>query len=89
MTGPSQPRPLAPGDVLDLSEQDYLYGAGRLVLDVTAVGADITRYPRLEWLRVTGDEIRWNGADAGERTIMVRVEALRRAVRPRGWRPTR
>jgi hypothetical protein len=62
------------GDVLHLREADYRYGAGPLVLRVTAV-ADQQCDP--EWVTLRGVEIRWTGAPGDERTTQVRRTALR------------
>ena len=41
------------------------------------MGADLEKYPSLEWVGLKGIEIRWDGSDGAERQVMVRVGALR------------
>lgn len=77
---------LGPGTVLDLGEPDYLYGTGPLRLRL-ATPLDTQRLARLEWVRLIGDEIRWNGEIEPNRDVNVRVSAIRAAVRPVGWLP--
>jgi hypothetical protein len=64
------------GDTLRIPEADYCYGYGVLTLRVTAVDATAVQLPALEWVWVRGIEIRWNGAENGERRVLVRVSAL-------------
>jgi hypothetical protein len=63
--------------VLRVPEAHYLYGTGELVLRVTHVDSNLDRYPGLEWVRVKGIEILWDGSDGQERDVMIRVAALR------------
>jgi hypothetical protein len=70
------------GQVLHIPEAHYLYGVGTLVLRVTTVDPDLTRYPGLEWAGICGVEIRWDGSDGDERTVMVRVAWLKHNTRP-------
>ncbi|HEX8346069.1 MAG TPA: hypothetical protein VF657_15220 [Actinoplanes sp.] len=79
-------RILAPGVVLDLAEPDYLYGTGPLRLRL-ATPLDTQRLAQLEWVRLIGDEIRWNGEITPGRDVNVRVSAIRAAIRPAGWLP--
>lgn len=44
---------------------------------MTAIDATAVQLPALEWVWVRGIEIRWNGVEAGERSVLVRVTALR------------
>lgn len=64
------------GDVLRIPEEHYLYGVGTLTLRVTAVDANISRHPGLEWLQVRGVELHSNGTDGDVREVAVRVSAL-------------
>ena len=64
------------GDVIRVPAADYAYGLGVLTLRVTEVDPD--PHPNLEWLRVKGTEIRWDGTDGRQRDVLVRVSALRR-----------
>ncbi|MBF9132636.1 hypothetical protein I0C86_27320 [Plantactinospora sp. S1510] len=68
------------GDVLQFAESDYCYGIGPLVLQVTGVGADLDRYPRLEWLSLRGVELRRDGSAGPERQVLVRTSALPRTT---------
>jgi hypothetical protein len=79
--------PVVPGDTLELRPADLfgISGAAPLVLIVREIGQD---HPRLEWVRVVGTEIGPGGGMANtDRAVIVRVEALRDAVRPVGWLP--
>jgi hypothetical protein len=75
-----------PGVVLAIAEEDYCYGVGMLVLRVEEFGAHPSSFPKLEWVRVAGTEVRWD-ADGEWRQVMVRVGAIRGAIRPPTWRP--
>ncbi|MEO3742440.1 hypothetical protein [Plantactinospora sp. B5E13] len=74
-SAPRRPAPAA-GDVLRFAESDYCYGVGPLVLRVTKVGADLDRYPQLEWLSLRGVELRQDGSSGPERQVLVRTSAL-------------
>ncbi|MFC0006127.1 hypothetical protein [Micromonospora siamensis] len=70
------------GEVVTVPEADYCYGAGPLRLRLTEepVGLD---HPRIEWVELTGVELRPDGAEAGggrTRRALVRVAALRRGA---------
>jgi hypothetical protein len=65
------------GEVLRIPEAHYLYGSGELVLRVTHVDPNLDRYPRLEWVRVRGIEVCWDGSDGQPREVMIRVAVLR------------
>ena len=43
---------------------------------VTAVSAELEKYPGLEWVGLKGVEILWNGAEGAEREALVRVGVL-------------
>jgi hypothetical protein len=78
MNGSTRRGPLVRvGDVIRVPEAHYLYGLGQLAMRVTEVGADLDRFPGLEWLRLRGVEIRREGTDGDARDVMVRVAALR------------
>lgn len=72
--------------VLWLGEQDYCYGNGALVLCVDKLGADPRSFRKLEWVRVVGREVSWDGTEQ-PRDVMVRVAAIQGALRPPGTRP--
>jgi hypothetical protein len=63
------------GQVLSIPEAHYCYGTGVLTIRVTEVCDEI--HLNLEWLRIQGVEILWNGADGPSRDVLVRVAALR------------
>jgi hypothetical protein len=69
------------GDTICMPEADYCYGRGLLTIRVTEVDADLARFPVLEWVRLRGVVITWNGTDGDERDVLVRVAALRRQQR--------
>jgi len=72
---PRRTQPLVvAGQVLTVPEAHYLYGTGDLTLRVTAV--DPRPHPALEWLRVKGVQVLWDGSDGPERLVDVRVSAL-------------
>ena len=75
--GPARMRPIKPGDIVGIEQADYCYGLGTLTLRVTEIGVDLARIPALEWVRLRGIEIRWDGTDGNEREVFVRVSALR------------
>ena len=72
------------GDVLDLSDRDYKYGTGRLILRVTKI---IGRAPAVdgEWVNLDGLELRSDGTQLSPlpRHAAVRVNALRHWREPR------
>ncbi|MEH0981186.1 hypothetical protein [Micromonospora sp. CPCC 205556] len=79
MTRPEPTPLLVVGDLVTISEADYCYGTGPLRLRITAEAAG-TSHPGLEWVELTGVEIRPDGSEArgGQlRTALVRVAALR------------
>lgn len=67
--------PIRAGQVIRVPERHYCYGIGTLTLRVTEV--DPRPHPNLEWIRIKGVEIRWDGADGDHRDVLVRVTALR------------
>jgi hypothetical protein len=75
VTGPSHRRVIQVGDVIRIPEAHYLYGVGVLTMRVTAE-ADLDRHPGLEWIRLRGVQIRWDGSDGDNRDVLVRVAAL-------------
>jgi hypothetical protein len=79
---------IGPGVILALDEADYLYGAGFVALRVEQLGADPGSFPKLEWVRVVGRQIHWNGTEE-HRDVMVRTAAIPRSLRPPTWRPPR
>jgi hypothetical protein len=73
--------------MLALAEEDYLYGAGDIALRVEQIGADPSSFPKLEWVRIVGKQIYWNGVEI-PRDVMVRVASIQKSFRPPEWRPT-
>ncbi|SCL30366.1 hypothetical protein GA0070616_4061 [Micromonospora nigra] len=73
------PRPLVVvGDFITTAEADYCYGTGPLRLRVTHV-PDRAEHPALEWVELTGQQLRFDGRpdDGRIRRALVRVAALR------------
>ncbi len=71
MDNRTAPTPIV-GQLVEIPENGYLYGSGRLVLRVTAVRPA----PDLGWIEVTGQEIGWDGTRIGARSVV----ALRSAI---------
>jgi hypothetical protein len=71
------------GDVIDLGDQDYKYGTGRLILRVTAIGSQQSTADG-DWIDLDGLELRPDGTQLGAqpRQVGVRVTALRNQRRP-------
>ena len=63
--------------MIEIAEEHYLYGTGVLRMRVTAVRSDLVRHPGLQWIRLLGVELRWDGSEGSEREVLVRVGALR------------
>lgn len=72
--------------MLYLAEPDYLYGVGPLALRVDRLGVDPATLPKLEWVRVVGQEV-WPDGSVRPRDVMVRVAAIARSLRPADWLP--
>jgi hypothetical protein len=70
------------GDVVRIPQAHYLCGVGPLIMRVTVVGADIHRFPALEWVRLCGVQLRHDGSDGDQRDVLVRVAALRDQTPP-------
>ena len=64
-----------PGDLVRIPEAHYRYGVGDLVLKVGSVG-QVQRLDDEDWLMVVGTQIAWNGAELGERQVLVRLAGL-------------
>lgn len=71
------------GDVIDVEDQDYKYGSGRLILRVTAIGGRLSTADG-EWVELDGLELGPDGTqlDVRPRHAAVRVTALRTRRRP-------
>jgi hypothetical protein len=61
--------------VLKIHEDNYRFGQGALLLRVTAVRA-VVQLADGDWLTVVGVELAWNGAEVGEREVLVRMSSL-------------
>lgn len=77
---------VGPGAMLHLAEQDYLYGSGPLALRIDRLGVDPASLPKLEWVRVVGQEV-WADGTVRPRDVMVRVAAIAGSLRPANWLP--
>jgi hypothetical protein len=65
------------GDIIEVPEQHYCYGLGRLVLRVTEVG-ELEQHSDGEWLNLRGIQLRHpDYVRLGERQVLVRAEAMR------------
>lgn len=66
------------GDVIEVGEQDYMYGTGQLTLRVTCTG-DRVRVGDDEWLHLEGLTLRADGTQLGQspRPALVRMRAVR------------
>jgi hypothetical protein len=69
--------PVKPGDVVKIPEEHYCYGLGALTLRLTAIFPPHPQWLDREWIFVRGVEIGWNGAEYGERQVLVRIKALK------------
>ena len=65
------------GDIVALAESDRCYGVGTLTLRITDIGVDLARHPGLEWVRIHGVQLLPDGGEGEERSVLVRVTALR------------
>lgn len=74
-TGPERPL-LGIGDEIWVSEADYLDPHGDLRLRLT-IEPDDWKLRSLEWIQLTGIEVRADGSDGAERGVWVRVSAVR------------
>jgi hypothetical protein len=72
------------GDVIEVGDQDYMYGTGHLTLRVTRIG-DHVRVHDDEWLNVEGLALRADGTQLSpnSRPALVRVRAVRIEPPPR------
>ena len=67
------------GEVLRVTEPDYMYGTGDLILKVTKVGS-VQRLRDGEWINLEGLKLRQDGSQVSHepRQALVRLSALRR-----------
>jgi hypothetical protein len=80
----NEPRcPVNPGDVIRVSEPDYMYGVGPLILRVTEVGS-VHRHNDGAWLDLMGFELRADRSQVQPqpRYALVRLTALRHRSQP-------
>jgi hypothetical protein len=68
--------PIQQGDVLELRDEDYLFGQGDLLLRVAAVH-DIRQIWGEAWIFLGGNELRADGHGRQWRDVVVRREAVR------------
>lgn len=64
------------GQTIEVGEEDYMYGLGRLTLEVTEELDRVNRNGEL-WLRLGGHELWRDGTNAGWRTVLVRAAAIK------------
>src|SRR5215471_11734978 len=69
--------PINVGEVLDLAEEDYCYGRGRLRLRVTKV-VDVQRFDDGMWVNLVGMRVFDSGTEGEERFALVRLSAIQR-----------
>lgn len=74
------------GDVIEVGDQNYMYGTGHLTLRVTCIGGRIYVHDD-EWLNVEGLALRADGSQLGQkpRPALVRMRAVRIAAPPPRW----
>lgn len=65
--------------VLDLAEEDYRYGTGRLRLRYEKRIIE-TRMSDGVWVTVLGVEVRWDGTDGDRRLVAVPADVLDRQL---------
>ncbi len=67
------------GQRIDVAENDYKFGVGRLRLRVTELLGEL-RLDGAVWARVRGFEICWNGTEAcQDREALIRVSPSKRS----------
>jgi hypothetical protein len=64
---------IEPGTVLQIAQNDYLYGTGTIRLRVEV---SVPAHPRLEWVSVHGVRLLSDGRETGSVTVVVRVAAI-------------
>jgi hypothetical protein len=71
------------GDVIDVEDEDYKYGTGRLILRVTKIGGRQSAADG-DWVDLDGLELRPDGTQLGVQPChaAVRVTALRNQRQP-------
>jgi hypothetical protein len=62
--------------VIELAEENYRFGLGRLTLRVTAL-LHVQELADGPWLYLRGITIRWDGSDGDVRQVLVRLASLR------------
>jgi hypothetical protein len=76
------------GAVLELADDDYRYGTGRLAIRLTEVTVDPRLLPATEeWVEVQGIAMYPAAEAAQPRYVAIRVSAIPGALRKPGWRP--
>lgn len=74
VSSPDKKPPVRVGDLIRVPEAHYLYGTGALTMRVTAIGADLDKYPSLEWVGLKGIET--DDSEGNEREVLVRMKVL-------------
>lgn len=65
------------GLVLEVVEDDYLYGAGVLRIKVERIDRiHPVRYADDDWYPVEGTQLGYNGVELGYRTVLVRARRI-------------
>jgi hypothetical protein len=67
------------GAVISIAEEHYCYGVGTLHLRLTATPNVRASWNRLEWVELTGVELRHTG-DGPVRTVLARVTGIQICV---------
>jgi hypothetical protein len=82
---PDAPKPVEPGDTIEVPPHAYSFGDKTLRMEVTAVGPPFVHHGRAWWQEVHGHELCSAGRHPNERVATVRVDAVKRvpAQRPR------
>ena len=78
---------LCVGEILEVAEADYMYGEGPLAIRLTEVSVDPGKFPAMEWVEVRGVVLYPQAEAEQPRYATIRVSAIKRALRPPGWRP--
>jgi hypothetical protein len=71
-------RAIEAGTVLEVAEADFLYGEGRLRI---RVDEPVQLHPSQEWATVIGTRVWSTGREVGKLRVLVRVAAIREALR--------
>lgn len=80
---------VVPGMVLVISERDYCYGHGDLILRVTGIVVDVGLLATLHWVPLTGDALHHDSGAVckPDLEVLVRVSSLAAVKRSNGYLP--